>query len=254
MTAIGVFTHIGNKEFRDFIQNLKINANTPIPLHLLYQSPFSTTFKPEIKIENVPFKTRYEFGMYLAQLFERIPRNALMKNEELWNWLVLYYIEQLIPINSQGKREMGEIARYVYNPRYTKYYLHLVAATWDIYTRLGTDSKLFLMTPLNKINKFFRELAARQNMISNKNLIRTVQLLYLEEMKDGKEGIKKGAYSRKKQGNLYRFIAVMNQLDTNYDLYAMKPENLLNLLPAEFDVWKPQKETRRRSILSRITQ
>lgn len=149
---------------------------------------------------------------------------------------------------------MGEVARYVYNPRYTKYYLHLVAATWDLYTKFGEDSKLFLFTPINKINKFIRELAARQNMITNKNLIRAVQMLYWKETQGGKETIKRGAISKKKPGNLYRFIAVMNQFDTNYDLYAMKPEDIIRLLPGEFDTWKPNREARQRSLIPRINQ
>lgn len=254
MTTIWVFTPIGNKEFSDFIQNLKSHGDTPIPSHMLYQPPFSVPFELEIEIKNTQFETRYEFGAYLASLFERIPRNVLMKNEGLWNWLVLFYIDQLLPVNLRGKREMGEMARYVYNPRYTKYYLHLVAATWDIYTRFGIDSKIFLTTPMSKISNFIRELAARQNIISNKNLIRAVQALYWKELENGKEGVKRGAYSKKKPGNLYRFIAVMNQFDTNYDLYAMKSEDIIRLLPAEFDIWKPQRETRRRSLIPRITQ
>jgi len=254
MTTIWVFTPIGNKEFSDFIQNLKSHGDAPIPSFMLYQPPFSVPFEIKIEIENTQFETRYEFGAYLASLFETIPRNTLMKNEGLWNWLALFYIDQLIPVNSRGRREMGETARYVYNPRYTKYYLHLVAATWDIYTRFGLDSKIFLTTPMSKISNFIRELAARQNIISNKNLIRAVQALYWKELENGKEGVKKGAYSKKKPGNLYRFIAVMNQFDTNYDLYAMKPEDIIRLLPAEFDSWKPQRETRRRSLIPRITQ
>jgi len=30
----------------------------------------------------------------------------------------------------------------------------------------------------------------------------------------------------------------MQQLDLTYDLYSMSPEQLLSLLPAEFDGWK----------------
>jgi len=254
MTFIGVFTTKGNKEFSDFIQNLKTNPDTPVPMHILYQSPLSTTFKPEIEIENIAFQTRYEFGKYLSSLFESIPRNTLMKNDGLWNWLALFYIDQLIPMDNRGKREVGEMARYVYNPRYTKYYLHLVAATWDIYTQFGEDSKLFLFTPMDKINAFIRELAARQNIISNRSLIKAVQTLYWNETQDGRGTIKRGAISKKKRGNLYRFIAVMNQFDTNYDLYAMKPEDIIRLLPAEFDIWKPKREVKKKSLVSRITQ
>lgn len=253
MTRIGIFTSIGNREFVDFVSKFKVNRETPFPTQILYQPPFSVAFAPEIEIEDKIFRTRFEFGAYLTSLFESVPRDTLIKNEGLWNWLALFFIEQLIPLNSKGKRDVGEIARYVYNPHYTSYYLHLVAASWDIYNKFGEDSKLFLFSPMNKTNKFIRELACRQNIISNKNLIKAVQMLYWKENEAGHEGIKKGSISKKKPGNLYRFIAVMNQFDTNFDLYAMKPDDFIRLLPAEFDIWKSKQEKKERSLISRIT-
>ena len=36
-----------------------------------------------------------------------------------------------------------------------------------------------------------------------------------------------------------RLITVIQQLDFNYDLYGMRAEEILGLLPAEFDAWRP---------------
>ena len=60
-------------------------------------------------------------------------------------------------------------------------------------------------------------------------------LLYLRNRK-GKP--KSGAISRKRPGTLFRFIDVIQQLDLNYDLYSMTGQEVLQLLPAEFDSWK----------------
>jgi len=40
-------------------------------------------------------------------------------------------------------------------------------------------------------------------------------------------------------GNLRRLIAVIQQLDFNYDLYGMRAGEILQLLPPEFDAWRP---------------
>jgi len=40
-------------------------------------------------------------------------------------------------------------------------------------------------------------------------------------------------------GTLYRFIDVIQQLDLTYDLYSMNGEEILGLLPPEFDRWRP---------------
>ncbi|MFO7599969.1 MAG: hypothetical protein R6X27_09205 [Candidatus Desulfacyla sp.] len=39
-------------------------------------------------------------------------------------------------------------------------------------------------------------------------------------------------------GTLYRFIDVVQQLDLTYDLYSMTGEQILQLLPNEFDRWR----------------
>ncbi len=45
--------------------------------------------------------------------------------------------------------------------------------------------------------------------------------------------------SPSRPGNLRHLIAVIQQLDFNYDLYGMRAEEILQLLPAEFDAWRP---------------
>ena len=237
MSDVKVLTPMGNKEFINFIINLKKDDSTPIPSNILDQSLFTEVFKPEINIENKQFATRFEFGAYLHSIFKDYPRDALIKNEGLWNWLSLFYIDQLIP-DIRGKKIVGEIARYAYNPHYTSFYRHLVAGSWDIYSRYREDSNLFLYTPMNKTSQLILDLACRQNIISNRNLIKVVQILYWQNEANGLGAIKRGIVTKTKPGNLKRLIAILNQLDTTYDFYGMNPEDILTLLPAEFDLWK----------------
>jgi len=246
MTNLRVLTPIGTKEFSDFIINLKKDSSLPLPTYLLDESPYSKQFK-EIEIEQRTFSTRLELGEYLLTRLESIPRDTLIENEGLWNWLSLFWLYQLVPVDANGKRKVGEIARYVYNSHYRTFYRHLVAASWDIYSRYGAQSKIFLSTSLDINNKFIRELASRQNLISNGNLIDVVQILYWREDGKSREGIKRGAVSKKKPGNLWRLIAVLNQLDTTYDLFDMSPNDILRLLPEEFNSWKPDQVIKKKS-------
>jgi len=39
-------------------------------------------------------------------------------------------------------------------------------------------------------------------------------------------------------GTLYRFIDVVQQLGLTYDLYSMTGDQILQLLPSEFDRWR----------------
>jgi hypothetical protein len=50
---------------------------------------------------------------------------------------------------------------------------------------------------------------------------------------------KRGALMEKSSpGTLLRFIDVIQQLDLTYDLYSLNGEEILALLPPEFDKWK----------------
>lgn len=249
MTNLRVLTPIGTKEFTEFIVNLKKDSTISPPLHLLEEAPYSKQFE-EIEIDRKIFATRIELGEYLVTHLESIPRDKLLENEGLWNWLSLFWLDQLIHFDSTGKRRVGEMARYVYNPHYTRFYRHLIAASWDIYSRYGGQSKIFLSTPTHITNRFILDLGCRQNLISNGNLIQVAQKLYWREDGKLKEGMKKGAVSRKKPGNLSRLIAIMNQLDATYDLYDMKPDNIMSLLPAEFNSWKNETVVKKRSRFS----
>ncbi len=246
MTNLRVLTPIGTKEFADFIVNLKRDSTISLPLHLLEEAPYSKQFE-EIALDRETFATRLELGKYLVTLLESIPRDKLIENEGLWNWLSLFWLDQLIPVDAKGKRKVGEIARYVYNSNYQTFYRHLVAASWDIYSRYGEQSKIFLSTPPHITNQFILDLGCRQNLISNANLIQVAQKLYWREDGKRKEGMKTGAVSRKKPGNLSRLIAILNQLDATYDLYDMKPDDIMSLLPAEFNSWKNETVEKKRS-------
>lgn len=79
-------------------------------------------------------------------------------------------------------------------------------------------------------------------MISNKALIEAVDKLYFDPEAEGVGQPKRGALTRTRAGNLRRLVAVIDQLDLTYDLYAMNNQQILELLPREFDRWKSDEE------------
>jgi hypothetical protein len=113
-----------------------------------------------------------------------------------------------------------------------------LAGAYLVYTihHLGEDlSKLLLYSPPNSESTFHHQLAQRQSIITNKGLMEAATLLYFENSR-GKP--KRGAITRNRAGTVFRFIDVVQQLDLNYDLYSMTGEEVLQLLPAEFDRWQ----------------
>jgi len=82
----------------------------------------------------------------------------------------------------------------------------------------------------------YRELSCRQDLLANKGVIEAANSLYYDEKK---EQLKRGsAVKTAKAGSLRRFIDVVQQLDLTYDLHSMTGEQVLRLLPSEFDDWR----------------
>ena len=64
-----------------------------------------------------------------------------------------------------------------------------------------------------------------------------IYLLYFDEER-GRPKVG-AAVKTKKPGTLRRFVDVIRQFDLTYDFYSMTGQEILALLPAEFDRFRP---------------
>lgn len=237
MTLIRVLTDRGMELFRNYILEVKEDPQKPPPIDKLARTPWSSEFSLYIEVGNPPVTTRMEFGKYLVELFEahRVDRKDILNNPGMWSWLALIWFDNLYPVKSDGVRKVLETPRYVCSSHYTDYYRHLVAASWDIFYLHRENSRLFLWTPLHIHSDFIEQIASRQNIITNRALIEVFDRLYWD-LKLNRP--KRGAQSRNRLGNFRRLQLFAQQVELTYDLHAMSAEQILKLLPSEYDPWK----------------
>ena len=94
-----------------------------------------------------------------------------------------------------------------------------------------------LETKLAAAKYLQQQLASRMQVVSNHSLVEVVDRLYYDSAPNGTGRPKRGALTRTRPGNLRRLVAVIQQFDLTYDLYAMSPDEILDLLPDEFTRW-----------------
>ncbi len=236
MIYLRFFSEEGIDRFRTHIQSVKENPHTPLPD--LNSEPYSHEFQPRMKIDETKlFTTRMEMAEYLISSFEEagIGRNAVIRRSDLWSWLSYLWFDQLCPVEN-GSRRLKETARYICSSDYTDYYRHYVAISYDIYSIHGeAKSKLFLYGPLYLHNDFIEQFASRQNIIANSDLVEVAYRLYWDTSLDRP---KRGVQSKNKPGNHRRLLKIIEQFELTYDIYSMASNEILSLLPAEFNVWK----------------
>jgi len=108
--------------------------------------------------------------------------------------------------------------------------------TYRLFTLHHQNARLLLHPPVHQHGAFIYDLGFRRDLITNKGLIEAIDLLYWDPKRHRP---KRGATTPTRPGNLRRLIAVIQQLDFNYDLYGMRAREILQLLPPEFDAWRP---------------
>jgi hypothetical protein len=236
---IRALTNKGIERFRGYLAELRQGAESLPPESLLEDMEYSKPFQGGIEIEQRSFATRLDLAQYLDQVLDGLVRDNLEYDVHLWSWLSLYFFDQVCPAEENGTRKPGRDYRHVLEPGYPNGHRHLLAGAYLVYSVYGLGenlSRLLLWTPLNLESKFHHQLAGRQTLITNEGVLNAVDKLYFKES-EGKP--KRGALMEKSSpGTLLRFIDVIQQLDLTYDLYSMSGEEILALLPPEFDKWK----------------
>jgi hypothetical protein len=240
MTKLRTLNARGIEEFRGFLQQIRDGAEFRANPAVLYLDEYSPRLPRAVEIEPRPFANKYAAAEYLVGALEGV-LSALPPGVDetgLWSWLALFYFDQLSPVGPEGKRRPREDYHYIPSTESGWHRdRHLLAGACKLFLMHGERARLLLYPAVHQHGAFVYDLGFRRDLITNRGLIEAIDLLYWDVKR---KRPKRGATTPSRPGNLRRLIAVIQQLDFNYDLYGMCAEEILQLLPAEFDAWRPE--------------
>jgi len=222
----------GLKEFEQFIENLRNGVKQNIPENLLTNTSTSETLLHEINLERGNYGNRYDLGIYLNNQFNNINMQEYIGDIYFWSSLALFWFDQLCPERANGLRTPSMIYNYILSENYNHRPRHSIYTTWQLVNRYGEDARFLLCKELSVRGELIEQMMARQYFMSCEGVMRAASKLYYDEEK---QFFKKGAAARKSAGCVYRFIAFLQQLEMTYDLFSISSEDLINLLPPEFN-------------------
>ena len=240
--AVRVLNEKGIQTFRRYLADLRDASAGRPPWEILTDPGHSAKFSGDLEVERRAFKDKPGMARYLGEKFSMSPASQIESNIGLWSWLSLYYFDQVSPLNPSGKRTPGQDCRHILDLDFRRHYRHLLNGPYNIYRLHGDRAPLLLYGGLEKISKYYEQLSCRQGFVTNKGVIEAANLLYFDSHA-GRPKYRAGGVEGK-PGTLLRFIDVVQQLDLTYDLYSMTGEEVLSLLPAEFDEWRPKEGVR----------
>jgi hypothetical protein len=221
----------------------RIDAGEASDASAILNDPALTELIPDVGPFDVrSFTNRFEAGEYFSALLEPVVakagRTAIARDKGLWTWLALAWMDVLAPPSGDGTRKLKAHNRWIPNVEdYRKYYRHLLAGPYLIYEAHKDDparALAVLATPVEKPGEVVEQFASRQEMITSVSLMAAITALYYDS---ARKQIKRGA-AGKAGGSSRRLADVLGQFDVTWDIYGMPSDEILDLLPSEFDRFK----------------
>jgi hypothetical protein len=239
MSNVRYFNRKGRDEWANWLENLRKDPTLPFPADLLQRSDLT---KAALGGATLPkaVESKYELAESLARPVSMIESKGLGIDQfpGLWDWLAAYYFDVLCPQKSDGTRILNELARYRWDPDYRRKYRHRIYGPVSLVRQLGEHAKVLLNGLPSTLTDWEEQAAARYETGGNPGIAEVLCMLYWDET-TGRP--KKGAAPNKKTpGTLRRFGDIMRQFALTYDLSAISAKGLLDLLPKEFNKWKPK--------------
>ena len=232
---LGRFTPLGMDRFSQFLDELKSNPDAEFPRDLLSFPSYFETIDDETDIIPYKFKSRFDVGKYLNSLITSSGLSNVERDVSFWVALTAFYFDVLCPLNKDGQRIILKRARYIPETQnWRRYYRHLLLGPYLVYhTHLDNPERAmaFLCKPPHVFTDVDEQILAYQEFVTNKAVVElTTKLYYNPKTKN----LKYGAQT-KGSGSPRRLATILDQFSLTWDLYAANTEELLNLLPSEFE-------------------
>ncbi len=243
-------TDMGIRDAKDYLASLREGKYSPFPDSLLTNPLYATEVEPAVYVTQQQFSARRDAALYLTECLSPLPASRVIENYRLWSWLGMFYFDTVARKDADGNPRLGrdpDIA-YVIDPNpgaqagrgETRRYAHRLMLAYEIYTRHSEGAWFMLEEPVNSLSTFTLRLASAPELFRSAGIVGLAHILYADSQGNR---LKAGSYGDDRvtapPGSLPRLIDVLGQLNMNYDVYGMSPEQILPLLPPEFDRFKP---------------
>ena len=231
------FTSAGIQAVHQFLDGVR-DGGAEDPGHLL-DDPGLTEVIADHELLPVELKDRRQTAELMSELVDGLdlPMDQVRTDVGLWTWLAMCWFDQLAPRMRNKRILKGRATLVLAADDFRTYYRHYLAGPWSIYTAHRDDpdrAQALLLTKPWQPGEVVEQIASRQDIISSPSLIQVVTTLYV----DSETGKHKGGAAGKEGGSARRLASVLLQLDLTWDINAMEPEEIMALLPAEFDCYR----------------
>jgi len=190
------------------------------------------------------FPTTYAFCEYFHSLMKDHKPLSYRTDVGFWTWLAMVYVKQLVK-STNDRIKVGDATRYIPNPLgYQDYYRHLLAGAYGIYAQYDLKGcaavcKTLLWKPMDTYGDVYEQIASRQGMVQDPAIVSVLNDLYFDDKYQKLKPRSGGDYP----GAARRLVVAIDQIGMTRDFFEKNDaDEILNVLPKEFDVFNPKKQ------------
>lgn len=233
---------LGIERFAAFLSHLKSDPTLDAPWWLL-EDEDSSELVADTDIKPREFIDRLAVSTYLDELLAKTGLKDIDKDVGLWSWLTLFYFDQVCPrVKGASRKPLREDFRYIpATGSFQKYYRHLLYGPYVVHQAHRehlADAMCLLAGPVHITNDIIEQIASRIDLVSNPSVVAAATVLYIDSKSGGFKTGSKGSG----KGSPRRFHKILDQFDLTYDLFGRTAEGIIQLLPKEFDRFKPNND------------
>lgn len=233
IAEIRTFSPEGEEEFKTLITALPADLKTKL-LKLIVDSNLT---RGELGLRtpwSIPV-TRGDVGkVFYPYLGPEGPLKSFAADKKLWNWVSAAYLAY----HPNPLSLVGNVDLWIYNDRSNRYYRHNFFSAFFVYESHFdnlSEIEALLYRKIDEPKGEFLEQVLATSDVAHSVGARLANRLYFDEVR---KEIRPGA-SSKGPGTVRRLTAAfLNQIKLNVDFKSMSVEELLKVLPAEFDRFK----------------
>jgi hypothetical protein len=203
------------------------------PFHLLTDPATSEALAAQATVAKRSFASRLELGEYLVSALASLPAQSIRFDSGLWDWLTLFYIDELLPQGAGGRRDVREIVRYALELRNRKWSRHIVRMSWMAVKDHGIFARVMLAVAISKHTDVMEQIGGQQEAFGASAVVELADKLYF----DPKAGALRRGAQGKGGGTPRRLVRFMRQFRRTYDPPGMTAQQILESLPGEFEKW-----------------
>lgn len=225
----------GIEKFINYLDSLKTDYPQQFPHELMSPSEYAVEIGGNAEwLDALELSDRMETAKGLDAIVHKLGLQSAERDKGFWTWCAAYLFDRLCK-RSNGRYSPGELAIWVAEPdNWKRYYRHYLASIWQVYAaHKDIEEQLIVLLngPVNTPGELWAQVAANQKLITNPSMIGAIFHLFWDK-KNGERKRGAGGVGAR------RLSQVLKQFERTYDFYAMKPDDLVRLLPQEFEKFK----------------